>query len=59
MWIQSFPKGKACKGVGTMENLFESVMDLWGNRAAEFLLFLWGVGAYKLPGSGNEPFGMQ
>ncbi len=42
-----------------MENLFESVMDLWGNRAAEFLLFLWGVGAYKLPGSGNEPFGMQ
>ena len=41
-----------------MENLYEMVMDTWGKHAVEFLLFLSGVGIYKLPGSGNEPFGM-
>ncbi len=45
--------------VRIMENLYETIWETWENHAAEFLLFLWGVGIYKLPGSGNEPFGMQ
>ncbi len=42
-----------------MENLFDNVLETWGKYAADFLFFLWGVGIYRLPGSGSEPFGMQ
>ncbi len=42
-----------------MDDIYESFLEPLGKRAVEFLLFLWGTGVYRLPGSGNEPFGMQ
>ena len=45
--------------VEIMEKLYEAVLDNWGKHAPDFLLFLWGSGIFKLPGSGNEPFGME
>lgn len=45
--------------VEIMEKLYEAFLDNWGKHAPDFLLFLWGSGIFKLPGSGNEPFGME
>ncbi len=42
-----------------MDDLFEKFLEPLGKQAVEFLLFLWGTGIYRLPGSGNEPFGME
>ena len=47
------------KEVEAMDEVYENFLEAWGKRAVEFLLFLWGSGVYRLPGSGNEPFGMQ
>ena len=47
------------KGGKMMDDIYESFLEPLGKRAVEFLLFLWGTGVYRLPGSGNEPFGMQ
>lgn len=43
--------------VEIMEKLYEAFLDNWEKH--DFLLFLWGSGIFKLPGSGNEPFGME
>lgn len=45
--------------VEIMEKLYEVFLDNWEKHAPDFLLFLWGAGIFKLPGSGNEPFGME
>lgn len=45
--------------VEIMEKLYEAFLDNWEKHAPDFLLFLWGSGIFKLPGSGNEPFGME
>lgn len=45
--------------VEIMEKLYEAFLDNWEKHAPDFLLFLWGAGIFKLPGSGNEPFGME
>lgn len=45
--------------VEIMEKLYEAFLDNWEKHAPVFLLFLWGAGIFKLPGSGNEPFGME
>lgn len=45
--------------VEIMEKLYEAFLDNWGKHAPDFLLFLWGLGIFKLPAGGNEPFGME
>ncbi len=45
--------------VEIMEKLYEAFLDNWEKYAPDFLLFLWGAGIFKLPSSGNEPFGME
>lgn len=45
--------------VEIMEKLYEAFLANWEKHAPDFLLFLWGAGIFKLPGSGNEPFGME
>ncbi len=42
--------------VEIMEKLYEALLENWEKHAPDFL---WGSGIFKLPGSGNEPFGME
>lgn len=44
------------EGRCTMVEWWEEIVGHWGQKSVEFLLFLYGLGVYHLPGSGRDFF---